>query len=512
MPKTDYGYAQLGVDYSVPPHEQPVGMLSDAKNIVVNASGLITGRSGQVKMNSTSVANRITSVFEHRDGAATRNQLASYGTVISLYNSATGEFVEKNTGLTSNKMMQWANFGGYAISVNEGSDAPQYFLSTSSSGALSALGDTPPVGKTVADWNNRLWFGGDASNPAQLTGSKLNDLTDWTAAGSTGYVSEAVGDSGDPITGIFGFYEWLLVGKKNNLYKVYFSTPRDASTTVIDPIFSKTTDNIGFTSPWAIAQVGKDVLFLDGFDIKSIRGVDAFGDVESSSVIPHFRDYLRDVADVDYIQYTHFFHYKKIKQIWVSIPTGASTHYVFVLDYQFIEQTGRYSLFPMGEIVASCFGAVENGSADDIYYGDETGYVRQLDAGDNDDGSAIERYAVQTMSGNREGVMTFHERRSQYNHIEAFIRATASALTMTPSYATDLMDDEQVRDSSNYTALSSELVSGWSGDGVKAKRIRLFGINGRTFSLKWTHDKVAENFISYPSNVNFTPKTITQIV
>ncbi len=502
----------MGVDYSLPPHEQVPGTLADSSNVVINAKGLVEGRKGQVKLNSTSLASRVTSFFEHRDGVSTRDKLVSYSTKIGEYNSGTGDFVDRITGLTSNKMTQWINFGGKAICVNEGADAPQYFTDSSTNGDLAG---SPPDGRTIADWSNRVWLGGDASNVGTLTGSKLNDETDWSdATASTGYVSEVIGDGNDPITGIFGFFDWLLVGKRNNLYRVSGAPATDSDTLRIDPLYSKAGDNIGFTSPWAITQVGNDVIFMDGMDIKSLTGIQEKGDVETTSIIPHFRDFLADTADADYIQYTHFFHYKTAKQIWISVPTGASTHYLFVLDYQFKDSTGRYSFFPMGGIVPNCFGGVENGEVEDMYYGDETGYVRQLATGNNDDGSAISQFFTQTISGNNpdKGVLTAHEWRKQFTAIEAFFTSEQAALAMTPSYAIDLMDDAQVRTSGNYTSLGAETVTGWAGTGVYSKRLRPFGVSGRTFSLKWAHAAVNQNFVCYPSSVGYKVKSKTQVV
>jgi len=501
----------MGVDYAVPPVEQTQGTLSDACNVVPNDKGLAIGRGGSTKLNATSLSSRVTSIFEQRDGATTRNKICSYTTKVAWYNPATGEFVDKIVGLTTGKMFQWVNFAGSVIGVNEGADVPQYFTDSTTYGNLAG---SPPTGNTIAEWSNRIWFGGDSANPGRLTGCGLNDPTDYATTGATGYVQETIGDDNEPIVGIVGYFNWLLVGKKNNIYKVTGDPSTDGTSIEIAPIYSKAGDNIGFTSPWALTIIGNDLLFMDGCDIKTLSGIQEFGDVETSSVIPHFRDYLNEIADKSLLQYTQFFHYKKKKQVWVSVPTSATTHYVFALDYQFKETTGRYSFFPMSGITATCFGGVENNQASDIYYGDETGYVRKLDDGLADDGAAISRYFVTTVSGNSpaDGEMTFHERRKQFHNIEAFIKPSETTLTMTPSYAMDLMDDEEVRDSSNYTNLTSEDVTAWSGTGTKFKRINLYGIAGRTLSLKWTHETIGENFTCYPSNINYTPKSKVQIV
>ena len=498
-----YGHCYYGVDYSLPPHELSPAVLADASNIIVNAAGLPTGRKGSTKYNGTSLGSRITSFHEFKSGT-TRNQICSYSTKIGVYSSGTGEFVEKITGLTSDKMYQWVNFAGKAIGVNEGSDVPQYWTDDSNKGDLAG---SPPTGLTVAEWSNRLWFGGDATNVALLTGSDLNDPTTYgTGGGATERVSQYIGDTKDRITGLFGFFDMLLVGKRNNIYKVTGSPATDAESISIEPLYSKSTDNVGFTSPWAITQVGNDVIFLDGFDIKRLSGIQEYGDVEHASIIPHFRGYLESVADKDYLQYTQFFHYKKEQQIWVSIPTGASTHFVFVLDYRFRNETGRYAFYPMGNLVINTFGGVEDGEVSNIYYGDRTGYVHQLDVGDNDNGSAIDRYFVTVISGNTKESLNNHVFRKQFMNTEAFVRSQESALSMTPYYATDLMDDEQVRTSGNYTAMDAETVTDWDGTGVKHKRVPFFGLSANTLALKWIHSTVSQNFIFYPSTVSYRIK------
>jgi len=501
-----YGHMFLGVDYSVPPHELPSAALADASNIVPNSKGLPTGRGGAVKLNNTSLASMITSFHEYRSGT-TADKIVSYSTKIGVYNSATGEFVDKITSLTDGAMYQWTNFGAKAIGVN-GADAPQYWTDDSNKGALAG---SPPVGVSITEWSNRLWFGGNTTNVATLIGSKLNDPIDYAAAGATGYISQTVGDSGDPITGLAGFFDILLVGKRNQLYKVGFTTPNDATTLYIKPVYTKSTDSVGFTSKWAITQVGNDVLFLDGFDIKRLSGIQEFGDLETTSIIPHFKDYLASIADPDYIQYSQFFHYKKKQQIWVSIPTGASTRYVFVLDYRFKSLTGRYSFYPMGNLTANCFGGVLDGSVTNLYYGDRTGYVHQLDTGENDNGVAISRYFTFCTAGNQASkdnpIINGHDYRKNFYYSDTYIKPTAATLSMTPSYALDLMDDTQVRTSGNYTDLTAETVSGWTGTGVKNKKLKFWGLNGKTFCIKWAHNTVAQNFVFYPSSLYFLWKS-----
>ena len=499
-----YGHCPYGVDYSIPPYEMPLGVLADASNVVPSDEGLPTGRNGSVKYNNTSLASAVTSFYEYRYGT-TVNSICSYSTKVAVYNTTTSEFVDKITGLTNGAMFQWANFEGKAIGVN-GADTPQYWTDDTHNGDLTGA---PAAATCVCEWSNRVWF----ASGATLTACAINNPTDYSTSGADGYISQIVGDSGDAITGIYGFFDVLLVGKKNTIYKVYFGTPNDATSLYIVPLYMKSADSVGFTSRWAITQVGNDILFLDGSDIKRLAGIQEYGDIETTSIIPHFRDYLESVADVDYLQYSQFFHYKKKQQVWCSIPTGASTRYVFVLDYRFKDRTGRYSFYPMSGLTVNCFGGVQDGSTTDIYYGDRTGYVYHLDTGNNDNGSAITRYFTHCISGNaltdpnNNAITNVHNYRKNFIYSDTYIKPTETVLAMTPSYALDIMDDAQVRTSGNYTALSAETVSGWTGTGIKTKRFRFYGLNGRTMCLKWTHNTVNQNFVFYPSNIYFTAKS-----
>ena len=166
----------------------------------------------------------------------------------------------------------------------------------------------------------------------------------------------------------------------------------------------------------------------------------------------------------------------------------------------------------MGNIAANVFGGIENGVNQDLYYGDKTGFVRQLDVGNNDDGDAIERYFTKVFSGNvPPEALGYETRRKTFINSETYIKASESTLSMKASYLVDTLDDTQVRDGS-YTALSTEDITTWYGTGTKRQRVTLPGISGYTLALKWLHETINENFIFYPSEVNFAWKKKNLIV
>jgi hypothetical protein len=116
-------------------------------------------------------------------------------------------------------------------------------------------------------------------------------------------------------------------------------------------------------------------------------------------------------------------------------------------------------------------------------------------------------------SGNdsRGEVYDKHGIRKQFQYVDTYIKPTTDALTIIPYYAIDLMDSAQVRTSGNYTALSTEAVAGWDGTGVKYKRIRLFGVGGKTLALKWYHNTVAQAYVFEPSVLDYQWKSKTVI-
>ena len=153
---------------------------------------------------------------------------------------------------------------------------------------------------------------------------------------------------------------------------------------------------------------------------------------------------------------------------------------------------------------------------EDIYYGDNIGHVYQLDIGDNDDGAIITKYFVVVVSGNNptaENPMSNgHEYRKYFTESETFIKPEQATLSMSMAYATDLFDSEQIRVPGNYTDLGAETISEWAGTGIKHKRIRFFGVNGKTLALKWTHAALTQNFTFYPGEIHYQWKSRNPII
>lgn len=509
MGELTFGNILGGVNYTIPPNELPKGFLADASNIVPVLSGYGSPRNGSSVLNTSAESKKITSFHEFVKGGSS-NKFAAHGQVVGKYNSSTGTFDDHITGLTDGRFGQWWNYGDYAIYVN-GTDNAKRTDGTTAADLTADMGGLTGAG-SVCEWGERVWIGGYTGNEATLVGSALRAATDFsTATADIGYYSGTVGNKESAITLVFPFFDILLIGKLNQIYQLTGAPETASSTFRLTPVQTKDGDSFGFTSKNAVALVGNDVLFLDGFNIKAMSGVNRYGDIEALSVIGNIKDYFRDPSgaglDKGLLQNTHFFHYKYMEQIHVSVPTGVLERYWFVIDYSnqdIREQKGlpRYSFYPMSAgFVPMCFGGVKDGSRVNIYAGCDDGYVRRLDVGTNDGLTAVDSY------------MTFcfgHESRNiQPKYVNLNVKYNGS-LSLSPYYAVGLTSWEDMIDSANFTALSSEDVtdSSWrSNNDTAYKRISGMMYNtGKSFAFKLRHNTAGETYQMRQSALGYTAK------
>ena len=488
--KKVFGNVLAGVNYSIPLDEMPSLFLADSQNIVPTLNGYATPRGGSSVLNSTAYGSNITSFHEFVSGG-TSYKFAARGSKIGLYSS--GSFSDHIGSLTSS-YGQWVNYGGYAIYVNGNDDAQKSDGSTG-----DALSTTTMTGaQCISEWGNRIWIGGYANNVALLMFSKLNDPIDFsTTTVSIGAGNILVGNSVDPITGLFQFAEMLLVGKENQIYALTGAPETDKETHRINPIYTKDKDSIGFTAKNGIVRVGNDVLFMDGVDIKRLSGIGQYGDIESISILGNIKEFFRSpdgaAPDKDYLKNAHFFHYKHKEQVWCSIPTGSATRFWFIIDYSNPELRNamgipKYSIFPMSGLTPLCFGGVADGAKTDIYAGGTDGRVRKLDTGYDDTATPVDAYGVWGFGIPERGVTCTS------GNISAWYK---TACTLNLSYVYGLRDWEDII-SGTFTSVGDEdLADGsWRGvSNVVKKEIKDWMFeSGDSFALKIRHNTSGETF------------------
>ena len=166
----------------------------------------------------------------------------------------------------------------------------------------------------------------------------------------------------------------------------------------------------------------------------------------------------------------------------------------------------EYGFYPHSGITINCFAGVEDGEVDNMYFGDETGFVYQADTGNNDGGLPIDRFVTRVFGG-RQGsgkyVSSGFPHRKQFANAETFINPSGTGVDVVPSYALNLLNYSDVRTSGNYTNLDTETIDDWTGTGVKRKRIPFFGTSGYSLAFKLRHYAVGENITLFPSELNY---------
>jgi len=490
MAEVNFGNILGGVNYSVPPNELPQYYVADCQNVLPTLNGYATPRGGSSKLNSVAYGSNITSFHEIVLGT-TSYKYATTGELLGHLDDS-GIFSNLKDSLSNDAYGQWLDYGGYAIFVND-VNKPQKINGTAISNLTTDESGLEGA-SCIAEWGERIWVAVGAT----LYGSALRAPTDFsTSTTDTGYYSGVVGDSSKNIIGLFPFFDMLLIGKKNQLYMLTGAPETKSSTFRLQPLQTKSNDSIGFTSKNAIAQVGNDGIFLDGFDIKRFSGITQYGDIESASILANIKDFFRDSSgaglDKGYLQNAHFFHYKYKQQVYCSIPTGSDTRYWFVIDYSNFEIREQlklpfYSIYPMGGLTPLCFGGVEDGSKLNIYAGCNDGFVRKLDTGYNDD-DPVDSHVTWGFG--------LPSRRIQPVNIGLNVKYS-TACTLEPSYAMGLQSYSEIIDSSNYTNLDSQDLthSSWRGSGnVVSKKLSSFMNNTDiSFLFKLRHNKNSETY------------------
>lgn len=491
-----------GVNFAFPPSALPPLYVADCRNMLPALIGYASPRGGSAKLNATAYGSLITS-FHELVASGVSCKFAAKGSVVGKYNPATGAFQDHIGGLTSGTYGQWLNYGSYAIYAN-GVDKPK---KTTGLVASDLTGDLSGIrgANCLSEWGERVW----TSVGNTLYGSALRAPADFsTTTVDRGYWEGTIGASSQAITGLSPFFDILLVGKLNQLWQLSGAPETASSTFRLIPLHTRgDRDSLGFTSKTAITQVGNDLLFLDGFNIKALSGIQAYGDVESVSIIGNVKDFLTSSQgasfDKDYLHLSHFFHYKHKEQVWCSIPTGETTRYWFVIDYGNQDlrkalELPKYSFFPMSGFTPTCFGGVEDGSRVNIYAGCNDGHVRRLDVGYDDDGVAIDSHVTWVWGDKVRDISPVD--------ISLSVRQTTGC-TLSPFYAFGLQEWQEVIDASNYTAMDSETVGDrtWLvNKGVSHKILSSFcEESGPSFAFRVGHNTAGQSFEIRDSALQF---------
>ena len=144
-----------------------------------------------------------------------------------------------------------------ASAYNGPSDAALAYTATT----YQPAGGSPPTGKILVKWDNRLWITGNGTNPRRIYFSALNDGDDWTVA--TNFVTTV-----DAPVSLVPMDSFLLVLARDRAWVIQ---PVDQVDT---PYSVQEFTNVGSISHFSMAKDGSLIFGLTEEGVRIINGVD----------------------------------------------------------------------------------------------------------------------------------------------------------------------------------------------------------------------------------------------
>ena len=323
-----------GIITSKPSTEIPDDAAQDIINMEFDESDNLSTRNGFVELNANTYAGRITSGYYFTSGSGEIGILFTTGSQLRIVETnGTGD--TNLTGaltLPNDTFWQWITYKDIAIGVNKATSGDNP-VKVSTGAVAAALGGSPPKGKYIALWENRVWIV-SATEPNQLRGSHLGDPENWsTGTDAQGVSIDIEIDDNDIITGLFATKDALYIWKTKKIYKLGPINPATAITNASNLRVSIFSQTIGCVSPYSIAPLLDDVVYLSAQGLASLR---------LSEVAEDFRTalYSRNVAEIGKINKTTeeipSLLLPNANQYWLSFPSNLSTRSInesYILDY-----------------------------------------------------------------------------------------------------------------------------------------------------------------------------------
>ena len=295
------------------------------------------------------------------------------------YSTFTGRSVSARTSQGQCSITVYEGSTTYGeVFICDGANKPFYFKMTGTSGidARTYFASEVTVSSTIApavgvihDKHFVVSGASAASNTVYYSGTL--DPTDFTSTGSGSISLE------DKVVGLKSFRNDLFIFCVNSIFKL--SNINNSDAIVVTPI----TKNVGCLSHFSIQEIGGDLVFLAPDGIRSIAGTARIGDVELGSVSRQIQPIITDLAKVvDNFNITSCVIRKK-SQYRLFYSANATA----VADSKGIIGTLTSNGFEWSETQGIQCPAISSGfdneGVEQIYHGDNTGYIYTHDKGNS---------------------------------------------------------------------------------------------------------------------------------
>ncbi len=240
---------------------------------------------------------------------------------------------------------------------------------------------------------NRVFAGGNASDPHRLYYTGTADHEDYSAGGTLAIFP----GEGDQILGAVSFRGILIVYKFP--VGVYIVDTRDPD--VANWSVTRLNGVVGAASPWAIIQISNDILIMDGFGNFHLQSaVDDISDVSASNIsrLIDFNVFMRDNVNRSSIKKAMGAWYADKSKAWFMLPRSGATDNALrvVIDFN-NGQVGPRFLTSLRDEGSALWMRPDGTGSDRPTLGDYDGFVWLMDDEErNKDGDA---YAMSLETG-----------------------------------------------------------------------------------------------------------------
>ena len=240
---------------------------------------------------------------------------------------------------------------------------------------------TPVNPKRATIFSERLIVAGQSDSESTVAYSTRLKPYDFTGA-SAGTI-----DTGDVIVGIKVFRNSLVVFCKNSIFEL---TNLDST-----PILKSVTKNIGCVDGNTIQEIGGDLVFLAPDGLRTVAGTARIGDVELSSIsrkiLPVINNLLDNISSFT-ISSMVIRERSQYRLFYFQSGQAASSQKGIIGTFKF--DANGVPAFEWSETlgmeIKKCTSDLDINNKEVQFGSNESGYVYQLDTGNNFDGSNID--------------------------------------------------------------------------------------------------------------------------
>ena len=240
---------------------------------------------------------------------------------------------------------------------------------------------TPINPKRATIFSERLIVAGQSDSDSTVAYSTRLKPYDFTGA-SAGTI-----DTGDVIVGIKVFRNSLVVFCKNSIFEL---TNLDST-----PILKSVTKNIGCVDGNTIQEIGGDLVFLAPDGLRTVAGTARIGDVELSSIsrkiLPLINNLLANISSFK-ISSMVIRERSQYRLFYFQSGQAASSQKGIIGTFKF--DANGVPAFEWSETlgmeIKKCTSDLDINNKEVQFGANESGYVYQLDTGNNFDGSNID--------------------------------------------------------------------------------------------------------------------------